>query len=247
VIAVVPHDVHVSNELLIIDPGQLGDDFVAGLAAEGFRLTIAPSGEQGVAMAASGTPAAVIVNSDLPGLSGLNVLRLLSSSSSVPVLYLSGSDDEDEVILALEMGAADFLTFPFRVRECAARVWSAIRRSTMGLAVPFTAPATDAVRPEGRVQAGPFEVDLSRREVLIHGERVHARPKEIDLLALLVSNAGRVVPRAQTLCVVWADEVPDRGDSLDVHIRRLRRMIEADFRNPRHIITVRGYGHRFDP
>ena len=245
--AVGPPDVHVSNELLIIDPGQLGDDFVAGLAAEGFRLTIAPSGEKGVAMAASGSPAAVIVNADLPGLSGLTVLRLLSSMSTAPVLFLSGNNDEDEVILALEMGAADFLSFPFRVRECAARVWSAIRRSTMGLTVPFLAPAADVDRPEGRVQAGPVDVDLWRREVFIRGERVHARPKEIDLLALLVANAGRVVPRTQTLGLVWAHDDPDRGDSLDVHIRRLRKMIEADFRNPRHIITVRGYGHRFDP
>lgn len=240
-------DAVVFNELLIIDAGRLEDELVAGLAAEGFHLSIASSGEEGVAMASTRTPAAVIVNSELPGLSGLAVLRLLSSTSAAPVLYLSGSDDEDEVILALEMGAADFLCFPIRVRECAARLWSAIRRSPMGLGLPIALPAPVAGSLHGIQKAGPVEVDLSRREVFIRGERIHARPKEIELLALLVSNAGRVVSREQALRLVWADGGPDRGDSLDVHVRRLRRLVEEDFHQPRHIITVRGYGHRFDP
>lgn len=239
-------DASCPHELLIIDAEPLADELVVGLAAEGFHILRARSGEEGVAMASSLDPAAVIVRSRLPDLSGLAVLRLLASTGERPVLFLSGSDDEDEVVLALEMGAADFLGHPLRIRECAARIWSAIRRFPIhSVPVQHSIPAVPASPP--RIErAGPVEVNLTRREVTIRGHLVHARPKEIDLLALLVSNAGRVVSREQELQTVWTRKV-DRGDSLDVHIRRIRGMVEEDLHRPRHVITVRGYGHRFDP
>jgi DNA-binding response OmpR family regulator len=235
-----------SYELLIIDDHPPDVALLLGLAAEGFHVSISRSGEEGVAIATTHRPAAIIVHSELPDLSGLAVLRLLSSTGVAPVLFRSESDDEEEVVLALEMGAVDFLRHPIRVRECAARIWSAIRRGSQVTAPDIHRPT---LRSAGRLieKAGPVEVNLARREVSIRGHRVHARPKEIDLLALLVSNAGHVVSREEALSVVWSQHGAERGDSLDVHIRRIRSMVEEDLHRPRHIITVRGYGHRFDP
>jgi len=233
--------------LLVIDDGPLSKgEFISGMEKEGLHVHVALSAEEGIALSLSAEPDAIVVSSDLPDMSSHAVLRLLARTQGAPVVALSTTDDENAVVLALEMGAVDVLTRSWRIRENAARIWAAIRAASDHIESP-----TDALSesPSGScpvVVAGPVEVDLARRELRIRGVTVHARPKEIDLLGLLVAHAGRSVPREKSLGTVWPN-IADRGKVLDVQIRRLRFLVEKDPYHPSHIITVRNYGHRFDP
>jgi DNA-binding response OmpR family regulator len=232
--------------VLLIDGGGFsGGEFISRMEEEGLHVDLASTAREGIAMTMSTEPDAILVSSDVPDMSSLAVLRLLARAQGAPVMALSTTDDENDVVLALEMGAVDALTRPWRTRESAARIWTAIR--TMHHQGESTVPlphTSRELRPV--VKAGPVEVDLARREVRVRGATVHARPKEIDLLGLLVAYAGRSVPREKSLGAVWPDSAGN-GKVLDVHIRRLRFLVEKDAYHPRHIMTVRGYGHRFDP
>lgn len=236
-----------SPVVLVIDGDHHGHDaFAAGLVSEGFRVLLARTGQEGLSVLSNNRPDAVVVSSELPDLSSHAMLRLLHEMEVAPVIAMSSSDDEDEAVLAFEMGAVDFLSRLGRVRETAARIWSALR----SLPAAELTTAQRGMSGAGNrtvVAAGPVEVDLRRREVRIRGALVHARPKEIDLLGLLVSEKGAVVTRENASEVLWPKSAPKMAKTLDVHIRRLRYLVEEDHSHPRHIITVRGYGHRFDP
>ncbi len=231
--------------VLVIDAGRIANDqFVAGLASEGFRPLLSGTGEEGLALAANAEPDIVVVGAGLPDLSSFAVIRLFRELGRGPVIAMSFDDDENEAVLALETGAVDFLNHPGRVRECAARLWLALRGSPGG---GPSSSVTERVMPEGLVAAGPVEVDLRRREVRVRGVPLHARPKEIELLGLLVSEAGYVVTRERAIGAIWPDGGAEKSKTLDVHVRRIRALVEADPSRPRHVITIRGYGHRFDP
>ncbi len=240
-------DPGASPVILVIDGGSASDDgIVAGLSAEGFCLVLAATGEEGIRRCASEPPDAILVSAELPDLSCGAVLRLLHEAGAGPILVLSRSDDEGEAVLALEMGAVDVLNRPDRVRETAARIWSALRMPSVpfGNVSPFRAGGVP--RPE-LVSAGPVEVDLGRREVRVRGRAVDARPMDFALLELLVGEAGHSVSRGRILRLLWPGDADAAAKRLDVHIRRLRSLVEEDASKPRHIITLRGYGHRFDP
>jgi DNA-binding response OmpR family regulator len=233
--------------LLVIDHGPLSTSgFIADIEQEGLRVEVASSAEEGIAMSVSAQPAAILVSSDIPDMSSHAALRLLAWAQRAPVMALCTTDDEDDVVLALEMGAVDVLTRPWRIRESAGRIWAAIRSARDQLDGPSDPLQESPTRSSPIVVAGPAEVDLARREIRIRGVTVHARPKEIDLLGLLVAHAGTAVPRERSLRTVWPN-LADRGKVLDVQIRRLRCLVEKDAYHPRHIITVKKYGHRFDP
>lgn len=240
-----------SPVVLVIDGSRPpGDRFLAGLSSEGFRILVAQTGEEGLDLYSSQRPDATVVSADLPDLSINAVLRLLHEVGASPVIALSDSDDEDEAILALEMGAVDVLSRPARVRESAARIWSAIRNPP---ALPADAPqpiarTNGSTRSPRVLTAGPVEVDLLRREIRVRGVKVDARPKEIALLEILVAEAGHSVSRAQLLRALWPEQPESIAKSrLNVHIRRVRFLVENDVSRPEHVITLRGYGHRFDP
>jgi len=240
-------DPGASPVILFIDGGSPSDDgFVAGLAAEGFRLVPAATGDEGIRRCASDPPDAILVSAELPDLSISAVLRRLHEAGAGPVLVLSRSDDEGEAVLALEMGAVDVLNRPARVRETAARIWAALRAPAVPVGVGATVGAPVTHRPE-LLSAGPVEVDLARREVRVRGRAVDARPMDFALLELLVGEAGHSVSRDRILRLLWPGHVEAAAKRLDVHIRRLRSLVEEDPSRPRHIITLRGYGHRFDP
>lgn len=233
--------------LLIIDDGSLSQaDFISGMEEEGLHVEVDSNAEEGIAMSIRAEPDAIVVSSDIPDMSSHAVLRLLARTQGAPVLALTTTDDENDVVLALETGAIDVLTRPWRVRESAARIWAAIRFATDHLD-DRSDPLLEGSRKRlPVVVAGPVEVDLARREIRVSGVAVHARPKEIDLLGLLVAHAGEAVSRERSLRTVWPN-LADRSKVLDVQIRRLRFLVEKDAYHPRHIITVKKYGHRFDP
>jgi two-component system KDP operon response regulator KdpE len=169
--------------LLVIDHGLLSTSgFIADIEQEGLRVEVASSAEEGIAMSVSAQPDAILVSSDIPDMSSHAALRLLAWSQRAPVMALCTADDENDVVLALEMGAVDVLTRPWRIRESAARIWAAIRSATDHLDGPSDPLHESPMRSSPIVVAGPVEVDLARREIRIRGVTVHARPKEIDLL-----------------------------------------------------------------
>jgi DNA-binding response OmpR family regulator len=236
-----------SPVLLVIDDGRLSkSEFISSLEGEGFCVDLASSGEEGIAMSMRDEPSAIVVSSDIPDMSSHAVLRLLARSQPAPVMALSTTDDENDAVHALEMGAVDVLCRPWRTRESAARIRAAIRSASGHVRGLTGSPVERQTERCTVVEAGPVEVDLGRREVQVHKVKVHARPKDIDLLALLVAHSGIAVSRETSLNTVWPN-LPNRGKVLDVQIRRLRFVVEHDPRHPRHIITVRNFGHRFDP
>jgi DNA-binding response OmpR family regulator len=240
-----------SPVVLVIDGNRSPhDEFLAELSSEGFRIVLAETGEEGLGVFSSQCPDATVVSTDLPDLSFGAVLRLLHELGARTVIALSGSDDESEAVLALEMGAVDVLGRPARAQESAARIWAAIR--TPASPPPGPQGHITQVEPSTRshqvLTAGPVEVDLVRREVRVEGAKVDARPKEIALLELLVADAGRSISRGQLLKALWPEQPESIANGrLDVHVRRVRFLVEKDVSRPEHVITLRGYGHRFDP
>jgi DNA-binding response OmpR family regulator len=230
--------------VVVIDGHRTGDTFCAALASEGLRVLHANSGEEGLAVCSESEPDAVVVNTILPDISGHTVLRRLRDATAAPILGLSRRDDEDEALLAFDLGASDVLGRPNRVKESAARICAAIRN---GPRFPPSAASQPKPESEDVLRSGPVEIDLRRRDVRVRGVWVHPRPKELELLHLLVSEAGQVVSRERTLKTVWPDQAHDAEQSLNVYVRRLRSLVEEDVSRPRHIMTVRGFGHRFDP
>jgi two-component system response regulator RegX3 len=172
---------------------------------------------------------------------GLSVYRQICAISSVPVIMVTGRNDELDAVLALEAGAADHVIKPPRPRELTARIRAVLRR--VGHPSSTAAPAS----PEGVVSLGPVTIDVSIREALVRGQPVELSRKEFDLLALLVSEAGNVVTRKQCMERIWRDHAKGDSRTLDTHVKRLRKKVELNPADPQHVLTVRGIGYRFRP
>jgi two-component system response regulator RegX3 len=233
--------------VVLVDAERLIDDpFISSLVAGGFSVALINSGEQGLRFLLDIDPDLVMVNSKLPDMWGLSVLRRIRSRSAVPVIIVSFNGEEDEAVLAFEMGAADYLHQLVGPREVAARVRAAIgygeqaRASVPQLSDPETGP-------RGVLEAGPVAVDLGRREIFVRGERVHFRPMEFNLLALLVRNAGFVVSTDSIFAEMWPNGGPRDPKTLATHVRRIRAAVEDDPAHPRHLVTIKSSGLRFDP
>lgn len=226
-------DLHI---LVVDDARDAREAARRALERAGFVVSEAADGDEALDALARVTPPPDLVLLDLamPGMGGLEVLTQIRKTSSLPVIVLSGRGEESERVVALEMGADDYVVKPFLVRELPARIRSVLRRS----------------RPAGspRMEFGPLEIRLAEREVLMAGQRVETTAKEFDLLAKLASEPRRVFSRSQLLEEVWGSS-RDWQDPATVteHIRRLRRKIEADAEHPRWLQTVRGVGYRFEP
>ena len=172
----------------------------------------------------------------LPGLPGSEVCRTLRERSNVPVIMLTAKDSEIDKVVGLELGADDYVTKPFSSRELVARMRAVLRRR----GEPEEAGA--AV-----MESGPVRMDVDRHVVTVRGEQVQLPLKEFELLEVLLRNAGRVLTRMQLIDRVWGADYVGDTKTLDVHIKRLRAKVETDPGNPRHIITVRGLGYKFEP
>ena len=208
------------------------------LESDGFAVEEAEDGASALELLRDRPPDLVLLDLAMPGMSGLEVLTQIRRLGTLPVMVLSGRGEESERVLALEVGADDYVVKPFLVRELPARIRSILRRSG--------SPA--AAAPPAQLDFGSLVIRLPEREVLLDGALLETTPREFDLIAKLASIPRRVFPREELLRDVWGS-APDWQDPATVteHVRRLRRKIETDAEHPRWIQTVRGVGYRFEP
>ena len=236
-----PPDAHPT--ILVID-GDVSsrESLAADLSVEGFDVVTAADGSQAIALVTSARPSLILLDMFLADQSGLSVFRQIAALSPVPVIMVTAKDDEIDAVLALEAGAADHVTKPFRQRELTARVRAVLRRVGQQ---PTLAPADPDLA--GSYTSGPVSIDIELRETTVGGVTVDLSRKEFDLLALLLSELGHVVSRGECMERLWSDRRLGDSRTLDTHIKRLRKKIELDPADPRHILTVRGIGYRFKP
>ncbi len=221
--------------LLVEDEKSIAEGLAITLEAEGFQVAWVKDGLDALPAWERVRPDLVILDLMLPGMSGTEVCRAIRQRSDVPIIMLTARDAEVDRVVGLELGADDYITKPFSTRELAARIKAVLRR----------APVVDTPVDASPVEASGVRVDRLRHEVRVDGTLVELPPKEFDLLAFLIENAGRVLTRGQLIDEIWGSDYVGDTKTLDVHIRRLRSRIEADPGEPTRIQTVRGVGYRF--
>jgi DNA-binding response OmpR family regulator len=222
--------------LIVEDDPNLQRTLAYNLSREGYRTLTAGDGAAGLDLARREKPDLVVLDLMLPVMSGLEVCRILRQEMSVPILMLTARAEETDKVIGLEMGADDYMTKPFGMREFIARVRALLRRASVKEA---------AASPE-IITFGDVELDLSRHRVSREGTPLELTPKEYDLLAFLARNKRFVFSREQLLEKVWGYEYAGDTRTVDVHIRWLRRKIEPDPHRPRYLITVRGTGYKLE-
>ncbi len=246
--------------LVVDDEPALRDALSYTLKKEGYRVELAATGVEALRAARREQPDAVVLDVMLPGIDGLQVCRTLRTESTVPILLLSAKGEEVDRIVGLEIGADDYLTKPFAMRELLARIKAMLRRAEMVRPASLRSLASSDARPadaafdagdlassvptETPVVAGSLVVDRARRQAFISGRLLSLRPKEFDLLYFLAKNPGVVHSRDVLLRRVWGYDFPIGTRTVDVHMRWLRQKIEGDPADPRLLQTVRGVGYR---
>jgi two-component system response regulator RegX3 len=228
----------LSRILIVEDEPALADSIRYGLEREGFECTVLADGLRAVEYVRSWRPDLILLDLMLPGMPGTDVCREIRRVGHVPIVMVTAKDSEADKVLGLELGADDYITKPFSMRELVARVRAVLRR------------AGAAPEPEERataLQAGPVVIDTERHEVRVREEIVDLPPKEFALLEVLVRKVGKLMTRDALINQVWGEDYYGDTRTLDVHIKRLRAKIEPDPRNPSHLRTVRGLGYRFEP
>jgi two-component system response regulator RegX3 len=220
--------------LLVEDEESFSDALSYLLRKEGFEVAVCPTGPDALATFDRGGADLVVLDLLLPGMSGIEVCRVLRQRSNVPVIMLTAKDTEADQVAGLELGADDYVTKPVSSRELAARIRAVLRRRE-----------ETGQSPAAPLAAGPVRLDLDGRVASVRGTQIPLPPKEFELLEVLVRNADRVLTRTQLIDGVWGAGYAGGTKTLDVHIRRLRAKIEHDPASPRHIVTVRGVGYKF--
>jgi two-component system, OmpR family, response regulator RegX3 len=223
--------------LVVDDEPSYRDALAVSLRREGFLVQVASDGFEALERFDTYRPELVLLDVMLPRMSGIDVCRELRARSRVPIIMVTARDAEIDTVVGLEVGADDYVTKPFRLRELVARIRAALRR---------------APRPEAEEQAaeaievGDVRLDPERHEVYVRDEAVQLALKEFDLLELLLANAGRVLTRDVLMDRVWGPSYVGDTKTLDVHIKRLRAKIETDPGSPTRITTIRGLGYRYE-
>jgi DNA-binding response OmpR family regulator len=228
-----------SGRILIADDEPSVRDSVGyALTQEGFEVTGAADGDEAASRVGDGIPYdLIILDIMMPGQSGLDICRDVRARSAVPIILLTAKDAEVDKVVGLEVGADDYVTKPFSVRELLGRVRAQLRRRELD-----RAPLSQAVR----VESGPVAIDLVRHVATVRGEPVNLTRSEFQLLRLLVGRAGEVFPRRQIMEELWQTEFDGDERACDVHISNLRQKVERDPQNPELIVTVRGVGYKFE-
>ncbi len=221
--------------LVVDDEESLLEAVRYALSREGFDVVVARDGGEAIRRWEGERPELVVLDLMLPGLGGIDVCRRIRATSQVPILMLTAKDGEVDRVVGLEMGADDYVTKPFSLRELVARVRALLRRA--GAGEPGEARAFEA--------AG-IRLDTERHEVTVRGELVNLPLKEFELLEVLLENRGRVLTRQTLIDRVWGFDYVGDTKTLDVHVKRLRARLEEDRHEPKLIVTVRGVGYRFD-
>jgi len=223
--------------LVVEDEENLLAALKYNLEKEGYSVLTAEDGEKGLETARQAKPGLIILDIMLPKLDGLEVCRILRRETATPILMLTAKSEEVDRVVGLEMGADDYVTKPFSMRELLARVKALLRRSRL---TPETPPGREVIR------AGNLEVNLAGHTATLNGEPLDLKPREFDLLALLMGGKGRAFTREQLLERLWGQDWFGDTRTVDVHVRWLREKIEADPGSPGRIITIRGVGYRFE-
>jgi DNA-binding response OmpR family regulator len=221
--------------LLVDDESSVQTLLAYPLRKDGYEVVSALDGREALDRFAEQRFDLVVLDITLPKLDGIEVCRRLRSRSQVPIIMLTAKDDEIDKVLGLEMGADDYITKPFSVREFRSRVKAALRRAEMLRGRPGGEP----------IIAGEIEIDFERRAVTAHGEPVRLTYVEFELLASLAGAPGRVMTREMLLEQVWGDSAYRDPRTIDVHVRHLREKLESDPAHPEYLFTVRGVGYRF--
>lgn len=232
--------------LVVEDDATLRETLVYNLTREGYEVGEARDGRAAVRLARETTPDAIILDVMLPGLDGFEVCRILRQEMSVPILMLTARDDEVDRVVGLEVGADDYLTKPFSMRELMARVKALLRRVRLIREEVAAAQAPGGAATDELMHFGNLALDQARREVRLDGAPLRLKPKEYELLLFLARNQGIALSRDLILERVWGWEYDGGSRTVDVHIRWLREKIEPDAGNAQRIVTVRGIGYRFE-
>jgi two-component system, OmpR family, response regulator RegX3 len=225
----------VTRVLVVEDEESFSDALSYMLRREGYEVEIAETGPEAITAFERSGADLVLLDLMLPGLSGTEVCRTLRSRSNVPIIMVTARDTEVDKVVGLELGADDYVTKPFSSRELVARIRAVLRRG---------GESDELV--EATVEAGPVRMDVERHVVSVDGAQIAMPLKEFDLLEMLLRNAGRVLTRGQLIDRVWGADYVGDTKTLDVHVKRLRSKIEPDPANPKHLVTVRGLGYKFE-
>jgi two-component system response regulator RegX3 len=221
--------------LIVEDEESLADSVRYNLEREGFAVTTASDGRQALERFASEPYDLVVLDLMLPEVSGLDVCRRIRAASDVPIIMVTAKDSEADKVTGLELGADDYVTKPFSVRELVSRVRANLRRSL----------PKEGGRAADLLAGGPVKMDVARHEVVIDGEAVPFPPKEFELLEAFLRRKGRLLTRELLIEEIWGADYVGDTKTLDVHVKRLRQKIEADPHRPVHLVTVRGLGYKF--
>jgi len=221
--------------LIVEDEKAIADSVAHVLDREGFETRAAADGEAGLRLAEAFDPHLVILDLMLPGIGGLEVCRQLRRTSTVPIIMLTAKAEEVDRVVGLEVGADDYVTKPFSMRELVARVRALLRRQAMLAQTPAGLVFSD----------DHLALDLDRPSVEVEGKSVTLSARELALLRALLTHRGRVRTRRQLLEEAWGGDEYIDPRTVDVHIRWLRKKLESDPERPRYIETIRGLGYRF--
>jgi two-component system, OmpR family, response regulator RegX3 len=223
--------------LVVEDEEGFVEALSIGLRREGFRVQVARDGAQALDLFDAVSPDLVLLDVMLPKVSGIDVCRQLRKRSQVPIIMVTAKSAEIDTVVGLEVGADDYVTKPYRLRELVARMRAVLRRAPSG--------RVDGSELE-TLEVGDVRLDPERHEVHIREELVPLPLKEFELLELLLENAGRVLTRETLIDRVWGTDYVGDTKTLDVHIKRLRSKVEDDPSNPSRIVTIRGLGYKFE-
>jgi two-component system response regulator RegX3 len=245
--------------LLAEDDESFIDALLIGLAREGFDVTVARDGNEALRLFSTLDPDLILLDLMLPRLSGIDVCRSIRTHSTVPIIMVTAKGTEIDTVVGLEVGADDYVTKPYRLRELVARMRAVLRRTPVVVppspdeahdSLPHAGPdrrrRQEAIAESPVLEAGGIKIDSDRHLVFIRGEEVHLRRKEFELLSLLMENAGRLLTRDVLIDRIWGTDYFGDTKTLDVHIKRLRTHIEQDPSSPKLITTIRGVGYRFE-
>ena len=229
----------VHKILVVEDDTTLQDILKYNLEKEGFEVVTVGDGVKALEKSRAEKPSIIILDIMLPNMDGYEVCRILRSEMTVPVLMLTAKAGEIDKVVGLELGADDYMTKPFSVRELIARVRALLRRSSM-------TGETIEIKESATLKSGNMEVNIDRHEASIDGNKLELSPKEFELLAYLIKHKGKVYSREFLLKEIWGYDYYGDSRTIDVHMRWLRKKIEVDPDHPRRLITLRGIGYKFE-
>lgn len=225
--------------LVVEDEESFVDALQVGLPREGFEVHVARDGVEALERFDEIAPDLVLLDVMLPSISGIDVCRELRKRTNTPIIMVTARSSEIDTVVGLEVGADDYVSKPYRLRELVARMRAVLRRR------PDAAESARAEPSEGRLKVGEVEIDPDRHEVRLGGEQIALPLKEFELLEMLMRNAGLVVTRGVLIDRVWGQDYVGDTKTLDVHVKRLRAKLEVEPANPKRILTIRGLGYKF--